>query len=430
MRFFSPSITSLPTSQTLGARAPVVSFGLCKAVLAFTNFNFNYGRRFLSITLILLSLIFSQNKSWASSPLTDDRSEVAMIQKVLRDYIDGTAYNSRQQVAKAFHPSSDLLLEKEGQTFNKVTLNEYLAWYKPENQGKFNGRVGEILQIDIKDKLATAKAEIIVPNKKTRFIDVFLLKKIDGQWQIISKAATQQASQQNAVRILFIVSNAHFHGKSKLPAGASFSEIVNAYHTFKHAGYTVDFVSPEGGAVPLAYIDTSEPLYKHYLYDSEFMFALKNTKTPTQLQAKDYRAVHYIGGSSAMYGVPENKEIAQLVMEIYEQYGGIISSVCHGTAGIVHLKTKDGKYLVDGKRISGYPEDFEKPNAEYFKQFPFLIKQTVLQHRGSFHFGKPNEAYVEVDGRVITGQNYQSSEFVAKEIIKQLMKEKDTHNAQ
>jgi putative intracellular protease/amidase len=134
--------------------------------------------------------------------------------------------------------------------------------------------------------------------------------------------------------------------------------------------------------------------------------------------------VHYVGGSNAMYGVADNADISRLVMEIYEQHQGIISAVCHGTAGIVHLKTKDGKYLVDGKRISGLPEDYEIKTADYFKQFPFLIKQTVLDRNGTFHFGKKDEPYIEVDGRIITGQNYQSSVLVAEAIIKQLQAEK------
>ncbi len=371
----------------------------------------------------LIVTIFIQQPSWASEVATKNQANVAAIQQVLRDYIEGTSYNNKQQIAKAFNPAADLLLEKAGQAFTKVAVTEYLDWYKPENQGKFNGRIGEILQIDVSGDLATAKVEIIIPRQQRRFNDVFLLKNVDNKWQIISKAAAQQASNQNGVRILFIVSSAHFHGTSKLPAGASFSEIVNAYHSFKQAGYTVDFVSPEGGAVPLSYIDTSNELYKNHLYDSEFMFALKNTKKASQLAAKDYRAVHYIGGSNAMYGVADNAEISRLVMDIYEQHKGIISAVCHGTAGIVHLKTKDGKYLVDGKRISGYPEDFEKTTAEYFKHFPFLIKQTVLNRNGTFHFGKPDVAYIEVDGRIVTGQNYQSSALVAEAIIKQLQQE-------
>ena len=97
------------------------------------------------------------------------------------------------------------------------------------------------------------------------------------------------------------------------------------------------------------------------------MYALKHTKKPKEINAKDYKAVHYIGGGSAMYDVPKNKEIQKITMTIFEEYNGIVSSVCHGTAGIVNLKTKDGKYLVNDRIISGYPEAYEKEDAEYFK---------------------------------------------------------------
>lgn len=39
------------------------------------------------------------------------------------------------------------------------------------------------------------------------------------------------------------------------------------------------------------------------------MNALKNTKSPSEINASKYKAVQYIGGGSAMFGVPENKEI-------------------------------------------------------------------------------------------------------------------------
>lgn len=375
------------------------------------------------LTLLVGTLNYGGNQANAetNSVIADQPAQdIAAIEKVLTDYIAGTAYSNTQQIAKAFHPNADLLLEKAGQDFAKVPVAEYLNWYAPAKAGKFNGRIGEILHIDAMGDIATAKVEIIIPSKQVRYIDVFLLKKLNSKWQIITKAAAKQTSTQNGGRILFILSNAHFHGTSNLPAGASFSEIVNAYHTFKQAGYTVDFMSPNGGAVPLAYIDTSNELHKAHLYDGDFMFALKKTKKPTQLHAENYLAVHYIGGSNAMYGIADDPAIAQLVMAIYEQYNGIISSVCHGTAGIVNLKTSDGKYLVAGKRVSGYPEDFEKTSAAYFKQFPFLLKKTVLERQGTFHFGKPDEAYIEIDGRLITGQNHQSSALVAKAIIKQL----------
>jgi len=339
------------------------------------------------------------------------------VRQTLTNYIQGTSYNRATQIEKAFHPETNLLLEKKDNPLWRVPVKQYISWFESGEVGKFTGRIGEIISIDISGNVATAKAEIIFPAKKLRYTDYFLLKKLDNNWQIISKTASSEPAINHGNRILFIVSNAHFHGELNKAAGASFSEIVNAYHTFKQAGYTVDFVSPEGGAIPLAYINTSNKLDKKYLYNADFMYALEHTRSPQQVTAKHYKAVHYIGGSSAMYGVADNKAIQAISMEIYEKHNGIISSVCHGTAGIAHLKTNDGKYLVAGKRISGYPDAYENQSAAYFQQFPFKIQQTIEHRAGIFKYGARNTAHVEVDGRIITGQNYLSSALVAEKII-------------
>jgi len=352
-------------------------------------------------------------------PLTIDADHLA-IRQTLQLYLSGTSYNQQAQIKKAFHPAAELLLSKADTPFWKVALADYVSWFKADKAGQFNGRIGEILSIEIDGDIASAKAEILLPAKQQRYVDLFLLKKINQHWQIVSKVAANTPAQPTGQRILFVVSSAHFHGNSELPAGASFSELVNAYAEFKKAGYTVDVVSPAGGAIPLAYIDTSDPLQKAHLYNQDFMQALKHSKTAATLNAADYRAVHYIGGSSAMYGVAEDRQIASLVMAIYETHQGIVSAVCHGTAGLVNLKTADGQYLIKGKRITGYPDAFENKAAAYYQHFPFIIEQRVQQRGGMFRAGQAGKAFVEVDGRIITGQNFQSSAEVAKAIIARL----------
>lgn len=345
------------------------------------------------------------------------------IETTLLNYIEGTSNNKSELIEKAFFPKANLYLENKEKELWIVPISEYSNWFKNGNQGQFNGRVGNILSIESYNNIAIAKAEILLPNKNMKFIDMFLLKKIKNEWKIISKSASSEQSNQTGDRILFIVSNAHYHGNSKLPTGNSFSEIVNAYDVFKNAGFQVDFVSPEGGSIPLAYINTSDSLHKKYLYEQDFMYALKQTKKPSDIRPENYCAVHYIGGGSAMYGVPVNSEIQNLSMTIFEEHNGIISSVCHGTAGIVNLKTKDGKYLVNGKTISGYPEAYEKEGAEYFKQFPLLIQKTIGERGGTFKYSPRNTVHVEVQGNVITGQNYLSSRYVALKIIEKLNNE-------
>jgi len=183
-------------------------------------------------------------------------------------------------------------------------------------------------------------------------------------------------------KILFIVSNAHYYGDSDISASNHFSEIVEAYEVFKNAGYDIDFVSPEGGAIPIGYLRTSDPLQKKYIYDNDFMDALETSKNPMEIEPKDYQAVYYGGGGAAMFGVPENKAIQDIAMQVYEEQGGIISTICHGTAGIVHLKTKDGDYLVSGKKVNGFPDAFENMEAAYYKTFPMLCKHIRSFPRG------------------------------------------------
>ncbi|KQX13593.1 nuclear transport factor 2 family protein [Flavobacterium sp. Root420] len=343
--------------------------------------------------------------------------EEAAVKKCIQNYLDGTSYNNPDSIEKAFYPEANLFLSHKDKDLWIVPIREYTTWFKNDKQGQFNGRVGRIISIDLYNNIASAKAEILIPEKKLEFIDLFLLKKIQGEWKIISKSASSLTSNKSGQQILFIVSNAHYYGKSTIATGNSFAEIVNAYNTFKISGYTVDFVSPEGGSIPLAYINTSDTLQKQYLFDPDFMYAIKNTKKPEEIDSKNYKAVYYVGGGAAMYNVPENKQIQTIALQVYEENKGIISSVCHGTAGIVNLKTNDGKYLVAGKKISGYPDSFEKQDAEYFKQFPFLIQKTIEERGGTFKFSKGDISHVETDGRIVTGQNFQSSSDVALKII-------------
>lgn len=237
------------------------------------------------------------------------------------------------------------------------------------------------------------------------------------------EAATEpdkgSSARGHSERILFILASSKVHGRSTIPASVSFGEVVHAWDIFQAAGYQVDFVSPDGGAVPILDRYVSEDMEPR-LNDGRIMNGLRNTAKPEQIDPARYRAVYYVGGSNAIYGVPEHPLLQNIALHVYERSGGIIAAVCHGTAGIVNLKLENGRYLVSAKRVSGYPEQFETQDAPYFKQFPFLIRQTVEARGGSFHVRQRDEAHIEVDGRLVTGQNYASAKPVAQAVVELL----------
>jgi len=235
----------------------------------------------------------------------------------------------------------------------------------------------------------------------------------------VAEADAGELARGRPGRILFVLASSKVHGTSTLPASISFGEVVHAWDTFQAAGHAVDFVSPDGGPVPILDEYVSEEVASR-LKDERIMSGLRNTARPAQIDPGRYRAVYYVGGSNALYGVPEHPILQRIAMQVYEGNGGVISAVCHGTAGIVNLQLADGRHLVAGKRITGYPEEHERQDAAYFKQFPFLIRKTVESRGGAFRALDGQRPHIEVDGRVVTGQNYASAQSVAQAVVELL----------
>ncbi len=108
----------------------------------------------------------------------------------------------------------------------------------------------------------------------------------------------------------------------------------------QQAQIAVDYVSPNGGFVPLdprsmKYTDAATmAVYE----DSDFINrALKNTLKPSQVDPDDYTAIYYTGGHGVMWDFPDNPELQAIALAIY-QHGGYVTSVCHGIAGLLNIK--------------------------------------------------------------------------------------------
>jgi putative intracellular protease/amidase len=340
-------------------------------------------------------------------------TDTEQISKTLADYFEGTANGEPEKLRKAFHPDFKLHGVNDANELLVRSGEQYIAGVTP---GKKVNRIGRILSIDVEKNAATAKAEILVPNYRI-YTDYFLLLKYQGSWKIVQKSFTWKETPKASRKILFVTSNQHTYGKTSLNTANHFEEIVLAYDVFKRNGYTVDFVSPNGGAIPLGYIKTSDSVQKEYLYDPAFMSLLKNTSKPEQINADAYQAVYFSGGGSAMFGVAENTAIQEIAARIHGN-GGVISAVCHGTAGIAHLKDRDGKSVFLNKKVTGFPDMFEDTKADYYKTFPFSIDKEVSKNGGNFIYSKKfGDGFHVADGKIITGQDPSATALVAQKVI-------------
>lgn len=345
--------------------------------------------------------------------ISNPHSETELIRRTLTDYMEGTANGEPARLRHAFHPDFNLYAVTEAGTLLVRDGSKYIADIKEGN--KVN-RIGRILSIDVDNNAATAKVEITIPTFR-KYTDYFLLLKYEGAWKIVHKSYSWKALPARQHKVLFVTSNQHTYGDTKLNASNHFEEIVIAYDVFKKAGVTVDIVSPNGGAIPLGYIETSNPTQKAYLYDPEFMNKLKNTFQPSQVDPGDYQAIYYSGGGAAMFGVAENSGIQRIALTIHDR-GGVISAICHGTAGIVNLKNSAGVSVFRGKRITGFPEIFENTGAAYYKTFPFAIGKEIARQGGDFvHSTSFGDNFYVVDENFITGQDPSSTASVAEKVV-------------
>lgn len=222
-------------------------------------------------------------------------------------------------------------------------------------------------------------------------------------------------SAQN--KILFVTSNQDFYGNTKISASNHFEEIIVPFDIFTKAGFSVEFVSPKGGAIPIGYINSSDSLHKKYLYEGWFMDKLEHTMKPSETVAENYLAIFYSGGGAAMFGVAEDTTIQKIARNIYNK-NGVISTICHGTAGIAFLKDENGKSLYAGRKITGFPDKFENQKMEYYKTFPFVMDKIINDNDGNFVFSnKERDGFYVVDDRFVTGQDPSSATKVANEVV-------------
>ena len=366
-----------------------------------------------------LSLIFLL-AAFAGTEASPPAEEQQAVSEVVKLYLHGTSFNEQEDITRAFHANARLYLDGQGSTVREMSGTEYARLFPAGKRAQFNGRVGRLISVDVSGSVATAKAEILMPKQGARFVDVFLLRKVEGSWKIVSKSASREDGPRQARKVMVILSNADRYPGTSINTGNNFPELAYTYDAFRKAGYAVDFVSPEGGAAPLEMISTSDALQKRYLYDGDFMWALAHTVPAAEVKPEEYAAVIFTGGGAAIVGVPEHRLLQEIVLRIYEQQGGVLAAICQGTEGITNLKLKDGRFLVQGKRVTSFPDAFLNKESPWFKAYPFSVEGSLKRRGGNFSHGPNGQGHVQVDGRLVTGMNWESSAGVAKSMIELL----------
>lgn len=217
--------------------------------------------------------------------------------------------------------------------------------------------------------------------------------------------------------VLIMVTNADtIAGNKDKPTGLWLSEAAEPYIAFQGAGFKVDIASPKGGAVPIDpnSVENGNDDEKF----TEVTKLLQNTPRIGDLVYENYDAIFLAGGHGAMFDFPGQADI-QNIMAYFKDNGRIISAVCHGPAAFADAKTKDGKYLVDGVKLTAFT-NAEEDSVSLSEDMPFMLQTKLEENGAGFVKGEAGAENVVSGGSFITGQNPASAQGVADAVINRL----------
>ncbi len=120
---------------------------------------------------------------YLDKPEITNEKEIGLINATLNDYIIGTAESDVPRIEKAFQEGLNLYYIKE-RNIAVIKRNNYIENFKKNNYN----RIGKVLSIDYEGTAASAKLEVIMPNRNRTVIDYLTLLKLDGTWKIIHKS--------------------------------------------------------------------------------------------------------------------------------------------------------------------------------------------------------------------------------------------------
>ena len=224
------------------------------------------------------------------------------------------------------------------------------------------------------------------------------------------------------MKILMVLTSHDQLGNTGKKTGFWLEEFAGPYYVLKDAGAAITLASPKGGQPPL---DPKSELpenltqsTKRFGTDKAAQAELAKTKKLADVSADDFDAVFYPGGHGPMWEMPDNTTSIALI-EAFVKADKPVAAVCHAPVALVNVRGKDGEYLVKGKRVTGFT-NAEEDAIGLTAVVPFLLEDRLKQRGGIYNKGASGAPYVQVDGKLVTGQNAASAGPAASELLKLL----------
>jgi putative intracellular protease/amidase len=215
-------------------------------------------------------------------------------------------------------------------------------------------------------------------------------------------------------RILMVVTS-HEEIREGHKTGLWLSEFAEPYELFQEQGAEVVVASIKGGKAP---IDPRSLNGETRAKWRNAIRELEETLPLSEVSAEGFDALFLPGGHGTMFDFPDNEALQARIRQFFES-DRVVAAVCHGPAGLVHVKLSSGEFLVKGRRVTAFTNEEERA-VQLDSVMPFLLEDRLREHGALFEAAPKWANHVMVDGKLVTGQNPQSGVSAARNVLELL----------
>ena len=211
---------------------------------------------------------------------------------------------------------------------------------------------------------------------------------------------------------------------SEHPTGYWAEELVVSHKTLTEAGNTVHIATPGGRKPTVDQVSLAaesaggeERAQGFRDYIQKIDGELAHPLVLADVDINSYDAVVMPGGHGPMADLYKDADLGRILVAA-DRSGKIIAPFCHGPAGLLSA-TEDGAFAFKGRRLTVFTNE-EELGGGTGENTPWLVEDALKEKGAVVENGAAWSSNVVRDGNLITGQNPQSSEDVAKEVLKAL----------
>lgn len=223
------------------------------------------------------------------------------------------------------------------------------------------------------------------------------------------------------MKALIVCTNHTDYPTKPQKTGLWLSEATHFYDELQDRTIQFDVASPLGGPVPLDQrsVESRDTTNEKWMHNPDFTEKLANSLRLDQVRAEAYQIVYLTGGHGTMWDFPDNAALQAIVRHVYE-HGGMVAAVCHGVAGLLNVTLSNGTPFLKDKQVTGFA-NVEEKLIRLDGEVPFLLEDE-LKKRGARYSKSliPYMPHLEVDERLITGQNPLSARKVGRKVVEEM----------